>query len=69
MLLVYALTRATTDGWSSPVTLGLLGGAAALIAAFIGIESRSHAPLLPLRIFRLARTLGRERDDGDSSAR
>ena len=53
MLLVYGLTRATSDGWSSPVTLGLLGGAAALIAAFIWIESRSHAPLLPLRIFRL----------------
>jgi EmrB/QacA subfamily drug resistance transporter len=53
MLLVYALTRATSDGWSSPVTLGLLGGAAALIATFIWIESRSHAPLLPLRIFRL----------------
>jgi fucose permease len=53
MLLVYALTRATTDGWSSPVTLGLLGGAAALIGTFIAIESRSHAPLLPLRIFRL----------------
>jgi EmrB/QacA subfamily drug resistance transporter len=53
MLLVYALTRATSDGWSSPVTLGLLGGAAALIAAFIWIESRSHAPLLPLRMFRL----------------
>jgi EmrB/QacA subfamily drug resistance transporter len=53
MLLVYGLTRATTDGWSSPVTLGLLGGAAALIAAFIAIESRSPAPLLPLRIFRL----------------
>jgi len=53
MLLVYALTRATTDGWSSPVTLGLLGGSAALIAAFIAIESRSPAPLLPLRIFRL----------------
>jgi EmrB/QacA subfamily drug resistance transporter len=53
MLLVYALTRATTDGWSSPVTLGLLGSAAALIAAFIAIEARSPAPLLPLRIFRL----------------
>src|SRR6476660_962837 len=53
MLLVYALTRATTDGWSSPVTLGLLGGAAALIAAFIATESRSPAPLLPLRIFRI----------------
>jgi EmrB/QacA subfamily drug resistance transporter len=53
MLLVYALTRATTDGWSSPVTLGLLGGAVALVAAFVAIESRSRAPLLPLRIFRL----------------
>jgi EmrB/QacA subfamily drug resistance transporter len=53
MLLVYALTRATTDGWSSPVTLGLLGGAAALVAAFVAIESRSRSPLLPLRIFRL----------------
>jgi fucose permease len=53
MLLVYGLTRATSDGWSSPVTLGLLGGAAALVAAFLAIESRSRSPLLPLRIFRL----------------
>ena len=53
MLLVYALTRATSDGWGSPVTVGLLGGAAALIAAFVAIESRSRSPLLPLRIFRL----------------
>ncbi len=53
MLLVYALTRAATDGWSSPVTLGLLGAAAALVAAFVAIESRSRSPLLPLRIFRL----------------
>ena len=56
MLLVYALTRATTDGWSSPVTIGLLSGAAALIAAFVAIELRSRSPLLPLRIFR-SRTL------------
>jgi EmrB/QacA subfamily drug resistance transporter len=53
MLLVYGLTRAATDGWSSPVTLGLLGAAAALVAAFVAIESRSRSPLLPLRIFRL----------------
>jgi EmrB/QacA subfamily drug resistance transporter len=53
MLLVYGLTRAATDGWSSPVTLGLLGGAAALIAAFVVVESRSRSPLLPPRIFRL----------------
>jgi EmrB/QacA subfamily drug resistance transporter len=53
MLLVYAMTRAATDGWSSPVTLGLLAGAAALVGAFVWIESRSRSPLLPLRIFRL----------------
>jgi EmrB/QacA subfamily drug resistance transporter len=53
MLLVYGLTRATTDGWSSPVTIGLLAASAVLVAAFVGIESRSRSPLLPLRIFRL----------------
>src|SRR5499426_2430093 len=56
MLLVYAMTRASTDGWTATTTLGLLGGAAALIAAFVVIELRSPSPLLPLRIFRL-RTL------------
>jgi EmrB/QacA subfamily drug resistance transporter len=53
MLLVYALTRATTDGWTAPVTLGLLAGALALIGLFLAIEARSKAPLLPLRMFRL----------------
>jgi EmrB/QacA subfamily drug resistance transporter len=53
MLLVYGLTRATSDGWTSPVTLGLIGAATALVAAFVAIESRSRSPLLPLRIFRL----------------
>ncbi len=56
IVLVYGLTRATTDGWGSPVTLGLLAAAAALVAAFVAVESRSRSPLLPLRIFRL-RTL------------
>src|SRR5947199_4106967 len=56
MLLVYALTRATSDGWSSATTLALLASAAALVLAFVGIELRSRSPLLPLRIFRL-RTL------------
>jgi len=52
MLLVYALTRATTDGWSSPATIGSLAGATALLAAFVGLEARSPWPLLPLRLFR-----------------
>ncbi|HEU5476936.1 MAG TPA: DHA2 family efflux MFS transporter permease subunit [Gaiellaceae bacterium] len=53
MLLVYGLTRATTDGWSSAETLGLLGAAAALVVAFVAIELRTRSPLLPMRIFRL----------------
>jgi EmrB/QacA subfamily drug resistance transporter len=56
MLLVYAMTRATTDGWGSATTLTLLASAAALVLAFVVIELRSPSPLLPLRMFRL-RTL------------
>src|SRR5213593_3477123 len=56
MLLVYAMTRATSDGWGTPTTLGLLAGSVALVLAFVAIELRSPSPLLPLRIFRL-RTL------------
>jgi EmrB/QacA subfamily drug resistance transporter len=56
MLLVYALTRATQHGWATATTVGLLFGSAALLVAFVVIEVRSKAPLLPMRIFRL-RTL------------
>src|SRR5215475_9962415 len=56
MVLVYALTRATQHGWATAETVGLLIGSAALIAAFVVVEFRSKAPLLPMRIFRL-RTL------------
>jgi EmrB/QacA subfamily drug resistance transporter len=52
MLLVYATTRATTDGWGSSSTLALFGGSVALVLAFVAIELRSRSPLLPLRIFR-----------------
>jgi EmrB/QacA subfamily drug resistance transporter len=56
MLLVYAMTRATSDGWGSSSTIGLLAASVALVIGFVLIELRSKAPLLPLRIFRL-RTL------------
>ena len=56
MLLVYAMTRAAQDGWATASTVGLLAASAALIVAFVVIELRSKAPLLPMRIFRL-RTL------------
>jgi EmrB/QacA subfamily drug resistance transporter len=56
MLLVYAMTRATEHGWETPETIGLLVAAASLLVAFVAVELRSKAPLLPMRIFRL-RTL------------
>jgi EmrB/QacA subfamily drug resistance transporter len=56
MLLVYAMTRATQDGWTSAVTVALLLSAAVLLVGFVVIEARSKWPLLPLQIFRL-RTL------------
>jgi MFS family permease len=56
MLLVYGMTRATQHGWGTAETIGLLAASAVLIASFFAIESRSKAPLLPLRILRL-RTL------------
>src|ERR1700759_2483283 len=56
MLLVYGMTHATQHGWGTTETIGLLTASAVLIASFFLIESRTKAPLLPLRILRL-RTL------------
>src|SRR4029077_10344216 len=53
MLLVYALSRTPQDGWASVSTVSMLAASGALLAAFIVIEMRSPAPLLPLRIFRM----------------
>lgn len=44
--------QAPERGWASPVTLGLIAGGAILLAAFVLIESRGSAPLVPLRVFR-----------------
>lgn len=53
MLAVYAIVNGNGTGWTSPVTLSLLAIAAALLVAFLVIESRIRAPLMPLRLFRL----------------
>jgi EmrB/QacA subfamily drug resistance transporter len=55
-LLAYALLDATSAGWGSTKIVGLLALSVALIGAFVVIELRSKAPLVPFRIFRL-RTL------------
>jgi EmrB/QacA subfamily drug resistance transporter len=56
VLLVFAVSEAPDAGWTSAQTLGSALAAAVLIATFLRIETRSVAPLVPLRIFR-SRTL------------
>ncbi len=53
MLAVYAIVNGNQQGWLSGQTVGLLSAAIALLAAFLVIESRVAAPLVPLRVFRL----------------
>ncbi len=48
--LVYGFTKATTDGWSSPVTLAYLIAAVVLLGVFVVIERRTTHPLLPMRV-------------------
>ena len=53
MLAVYAIVGGNETGWTSTRTLGLLGVAVALLAAFLVVEARSRVPLMPLGLFRL----------------
>jgi MFS family permease len=53
MLAVYAIVNGNQAGWTSAQTLGLLAGSAALLGAFLVIESRIPSPLMPLGLFRL----------------
>jgi EmrB/QacA subfamily drug resistance transporter len=53
VLAVYAIVNGNEVGWTSPMTMGLLGIGATLFAIFLVIESRVDAPLVPLRLFRL----------------
>ncbi len=56
VLLVYAVVKAPDAGWGDARTILPLAGSALLLAAFLLIESRHHAPLVPLSILR-SRTL------------
>jgi EmrB/QacA subfamily drug resistance transporter len=56
VLLVYAVVEAPTKGWGSAQTIGFLAVSAGLLVAFVLLEQRHKAPLVPLRIFR-SRTL------------
>src|ERR1700681_942737 len=58
VVLVYALVNAQTAGWVSAETLGLSALAAALLGAFVVLESRLRHPLIRLGIFRMRSITG-----------
>ncbi len=58
MLLVYSLTTAQNIGIGSPQTLKLLLSSVVILAAFLLIEYRSKAPLMPLGFLRRGSIFG-----------
>jgi EmrB/QacA subfamily drug resistance transporter len=53
MLAVYGIVGGNQAGWTSPQTMSLIGGAAVLLVAFLWIELRVSAPLMPLGLFKV----------------
>jgi EmrB/QacA subfamily drug resistance transporter len=58
LLLVYAFSEAPQIGWGATRTIGELAVSVALLLAFLVIETRVDAPLMPLSIFRLKTLAG-----------
>jgi EmrB/QacA subfamily drug resistance transporter len=58
VLLAYAIAQAPRVGWGAGRTIAELAIGVALLAAFLAIEARGEAPLMPLRIFRLQTLAG-----------
>jgi EmrB/QacA subfamily drug resistance transporter len=56
--LVFGLLDAESAGWGSAQTIATLVASAVLLAAFVAIERRSRAPLVPFSIFRVRTITG-----------
>jgi EmrB/QacA subfamily drug resistance transporter len=57
-LLVYGISKAPDVGWGSGRTIGFLIAAAVLLAAFLVIENKHSAPMMPFDIFRTKTVTG-----------
>jgi EmrB/QacA subfamily drug resistance transporter len=53
MLAVYAIVNGNEAGWTSAQTLGFIGIALVLLAAFVAIEARVRHPLMPFALVRM----------------
>lgn len=52
LVFVYAISQAPQTGWAATRTVAMLAVGAALLVAFLVIETRAEAPLLPLPLLR-----------------
>jgi EmrB/QacA subfamily drug resistance transporter len=52
LLAVYAIVNGNVAGWTSARTLGLLVAAVVIMGAFVLVESKVKAPLVPLSLFK-----------------
>ncbi|MER0449621.1 MFS transporter [Streptomyces sp. Edi4] len=50
--MTYGLVEGGARGWTSPAILASFTAAVVLLAAFVAVEARRCAPMLPLRLFR-----------------
>lgn len=50
--LVFGLIEASNRGWVDPLVIGTIVGGAAALGAFVAVEARSEAPIMPLVLFR-----------------
>jgi EmrB/QacA subfamily drug resistance transporter len=48
--LVYGFSNAEMDGWTAPLTIGMLAYGVVAAALFVALERRVASPLLPLRV-------------------
>lgn len=48
--LVYGFTRAESDGWGDSLTVSMFVASVVLLVAFVLVEAKVKAPLLPLRV-------------------
>lgn len=57
-LFTYAVLQAPVNGWGDHTVVGLLGGSAVLLLAFVAIEHAVRRPMLDLSLFRYTRFIG-----------
>ena len=50
--LLFGINRAGTDGWATPLPLGLFAVSAIIFAVFVWLEARLDAPMVDLSLFR-----------------